>query len=143
MNYKIKMIFTIITILLDIFLLIILLKTNDLSIFDIFVILFFLKCHIFFYIAIWTSDRPLIDILHVTIFISMFFGFFIENVYLLSLILFFSIGLQFQWIILNKCLLNTEKQNEKNTYGYSVLTSCITILHSTFISYKLGRKIKN
>ena len=73
----------------------------------------------------------------------MFFGVFIENVYLLSIILLFSIGLQFQWIILNKCLLNTEKQNEKNTYGYSVFTSCITILHSTFISYKLGGKIKN
>ena len=71
MDYKIKMIFTIIPILIDIFLLVILLKTNDLSTFDIFVILFILKCHIFFYIAIWTNDRPLIDILHVTIFINI------------------------------------------------------------------------
>lgn len=100
--------------------------------------IFVLCCHIPFYFAVYFDNRPCLDILHITIFISTLFGLFVKNINLLLLILTFVVGLQFQWTFLNKCILNTDKQNNNTNFGFSKITTIATLLYSCFLSWKIG-----
>jgi len=116
---------------------------NKWSLFDKSFVIFVICCHIPFYFALYFEHRPTLDILHYTIFLSVLFGFLINDVKLLLLILTFLIGLQMQWIWLNKCILNTYKQNNRDTVGFGnpKLTNFATILYSCFLSFKIGKKM--
>ena len=105
-------------------------------------VIFVICCHIPFYFALYFEHRPSLDILHYTIFLSVLFGFVINNINLLLLILTFLIGLQIQWILINRCILNTDEQTNKSIFGFGnpKLTTFATLLYSCFLSFKIGKK---
>ncbi len=101
--------------------------------------LFVLCCHILFYFALYFENRPWLDFLHITVIICPLFGFFMSNIKLLFLILSFILGLQVQWLSINKCILNTEQQNNNNHKSYlGKIISILTIFYSCILSYKIG-----
>ena len=66
-------------------------------------------------------------------------GFIVNHKYLLSFILVFLICLQIQWMSINKCILNTDEQNDKSNFGYGKITSILTLLYTCYISIKIGK----
>ena len=101
--------------------------------------LFVLSCHSLFYFALYYENRPWLDVLHFTVLICPLFGFFISNIKLLSLILSFMLGLQVQWLTIDKCILNTDEQNNHNHKSYlGKIISILTIFYSCILSYKIG-----
>ena len=102
--------------------------------------IFVICCHIPFYFALYFDNRPWLDILHITIFISTLFGIFINNINLLLLIFIFLIGVQVQWICMNKCILNSDEQNNNTNLGFGKLTSIATLLYTCFLMFKIGKK---
>lgn len=101
--------------------------------------LFVLCCHTLFYVALYFENRPWLDFLHITVIICPLFGFFMSNIKLIFLILSFMLGLQVQWLTIDKCILNTEDQNNNNHKSYlGKIISILTIFYSCILSYKIG-----
>lgn len=106
-------------------------------------VIFVICCHIPFYFALYFDNRPWLDILHFTVFLSILFGFVINDVKLLLLILTFLVGLQIQWICINKCILNTDEQNNNTNFGFGKLTKIASLLYTCYLSFKIGKKWVN
>lgn len=100
--------------------------------------IFVICCHAPFYVALFFENRPWLDFLHMTVFLSTLFGFFMSSIHLLMLVLVFILGLQCQWTCINKCILNTPEQNEKSNLGYGKITSIATLFYSCYLAYKIG-----
>lgn len=143
MNKIIKLILYLITILLEIFIYYIWKKDRlKWTYWDKVFCIFVLCCHIPFYFALYFENRPWLDFLHFTVFLSTLFGILVSNVKILLLILTFIIGLQIQWITINKCILNSEEQNCNQNFGFGKLTSIATLLYSCYLAYKIGKTCK-
>ncbi len=100
--------------------------------------IFVICCHVPFYVALFFEHRPWLDFLHMTVFLSTLFGLFMSSIHLLMIVLVFIVGLQCQWICINKCILNTPEQNEKSNLGYGKITSIATLFYSCYLAYKIG-----
>jgi hypothetical protein len=98
--------------------------------------IFVFFCHLPFYFAVFFENRRMLDILHITIFLSTLFGFFVNSNFLLILIISFCIGLQVQWTCINKCILNSDEQS--SNFGFGKLTAILIMLYTCFLSYRLG-----
>lgn len=104
--------------------------------------IFVLLCHIPFYYTLISDDHSLLNLLHCSIFVSLLFGFFVENIYILGIIFIFVIGLQIQWFTLNKCILNTDYQNKHFNFGFSIVTNFLTLLYSYYLFHKINIILK-
>ena len=73
--------------------------------------------HMIFYYALYTDNRSLLNKLHHCVFLSMFYGLYTTNVYILGLIFLVYFCINVQWIMLdNRCILN--ERSTKNLYNY-------------------------
>lgn len=144
MNNIEKNIAAIITIVIDISLIYILLKQN-LNRFDYSFILAILLLHFFFIISVITQYRPIIDLCHWGLMISLGLAIFIKNKFLLILPFLLLLLLPILWSIFGKCIINTDEQNNNgdffnDTFGLT-LTQCL-FASIIIISLKLLNIIK-
>ena len=100
--------------------------------------IFVFFCHLPFYFAVFFENRRMLDILHITIFLSTLFGFFVNSNFLLVLIISFCIGVQIQWTCINKCILNNDEQNISTNFGFGKITTILTLLYTCFLFSRLG-----
>ena len=100
------------------------------------------SCHLPFYYALYFDNRKILDVLHVSIFVCNGLGIFVSNIKLLIMVLVFILGIQIQWITVNKCILNTDEQNQLQNFGFGKITYIVSLLYSCYLSYKLGRIVK-
>jgi len=100
---------------------------------------FSLVTHSLLYIALYYEDRKWLDILHVAVVISVLYGFIIQNIPLLTIMLCFCVGVQIQWVCMNICVLNSDAQNANTRYGVNKLIVIFTLLYTCYLSFKLGR----
>ena len=97
-----------------------------------------------FYYALYTDNRSLLNKLHHCVFLSMFYGLYTTNVYILGLIFLVYFCINVQWIMLdNRCILN--ERSTKNLYNYvsnpglkSKIDLIIMLVYLNLICYKLG-----
>jgi hypothetical protein len=119
----------IITIVIDISLIYILLKQN-LNRFDYSFVLAILFMHFFFIISVITQYRPIIDLCHWGLMISLGLAIFIKNKFLLILPFLLLLLLPILWSIFGKCILNTDEQNINEDFFYHTfgltLTQCLS-----------------
>ena len=134
MDLRSKYLLYILTLMLDTFILNIL-YFNNLNYFDIAFCITLLFSHILFYYGLIYYNKNLLDCLHIAVFIYVLLSVFLQNKYLIGLVLLFTIILQILWIIENKCILNEGDEN----WGMSNTISIITILMNTILAYKLGQ----
>jgi hypothetical protein len=144
MNNIEKNIAAIITIVIDISLIYILLKQN-LNRFDYSFVLAILFMHFFFIISVITQYRPIIDLCHWGLMISLGLAIFIKNKFLLILPFLLLLLLPILWSIFGKCIINTDEQNNNgdffnDTFGLT-LTQCL-FASIIIISLKLLNIIK-
>ena len=143
MSKIIKLCLYLITFIIEIYLYYVwLLEGSSFTFWDKIFCIFVLCCHVPFYFAIYFENRPWIDFLHITVFLSTLFGLVISNKKFLLLLLTFLIALQIQWITINKCILNTEEQNCNQNIGFSKLTDIFTLLYSCYLAYRIGKTSK-
>jgi hypothetical protein len=131
------------TIIIDISFIYIILY-QKLNTFDYSYILGVFFMHFLFFISLFTQNRPLIDICHLALMISLGLAVVIKNKYLLILPFLLLMIIPIFWQIFEKCILNTEEQNQDNFF-YD--TFGITLTHAVFlliiiISLKLLNIIK-
>lgn len=100
--------------------------------------LFVLSCHSVFYVALLEQDRELLDILHTTVFLSVLFGIGISDPVLLGFLIVFTGLVQIQWIYTNKCILNSDQQNDKPNEDFSRFAAATGLVYSCFLSYRYG-----
>jgi hypothetical protein len=144
MNNIEKNIAAIITIVIDISLIYILLKQN-LNRFDYSFILAILFLHFFFVISLITQYRPIIDLCHWGLMISLGLSIFIKNKFLLIHPFLLLLLLPILWSIFGKCIINTDEQNNNEEFFYDTvgltLTQCL-FASIIIISLKLLNIIK-
>jgi len=133
-----------VTILIDISLIYILFK-QKLNKFDYLFVLAILFIHFFFIISIITQYRPVIDLCHWGLMISLGLAIFIKNKFLLIPPFLLLLLLPVMWSIFGKCIINTDEQNKDgdffyNTFGLT-LTECL-FASIIIISLKLLNIIK-
>lgn len=132
------------TILIDISMIYILLK-QKLNRFDYSFILAILFIHFFFIISVITQYRPIIDLCHWGLMISLGLAIFIKNKFLLILPFLLLLLLPILWSIFGKCIINTDEQNNNGDFFYDTfgltLTQCL-FASIIIISLKLLNIIK-
>lgn len=121
------------TIVLDIVLLYIL-YSNVLVLFDRLFIWAMLIVHVLFYYALFSEWRILLNILHYVLFVSLCIGIFLQDCYLLCLCLGLVFLIQILWIFEDRCILN-ETPGE---FGYDEWLSSGTLLWTMIYAWKLG-----
>ena len=123
------------TLFLDIVLIYILCK-YELNTFDTIYIQSLLFSHFLFFYGLIYYNKKLLDCLHIVVFIAIFISIFLQNKYLIGLVLLFTIILHLLWIIENKCILNEDSEN----WGMSKIISILTLSINTILAYNLGKK---
>ena len=126
------------TLIIDI-VLITILFTQKLNIFDKIYIYTLLITHLIFYYALKKTNKPIINILHYLIFLFLTIGLLLSNKYMILLCTGVLILIQILWIINKKCILNNISHIE---HGYGESVSFLTIL-ITFIYFIKLIKIYN
>ena len=117
------------TLIIDI-ILITILFTQNLNLFDTLFIYSMLILHIIFYYSLKTTNKPIINILHYILFISITIGMLLSNKYLVLLCIGVLVLIQVLWIIHKNCILNNISYIEHG-YGESItmLTVLITLVY--------------
>ena len=126
-----------ITVLIDIILLSILF-TQQLLPFDTIFCIVNLIFHALLYYSLSNDNKKIINFLHYMLFISITLGIFIDNRYILALVISLLIIIQILWIIYNECILNRISHIE---HGYGKAINILTLLLTVIISTKLGYKL--
>lgn len=94
--------------------------------------------HILLYIALYKSFYKLVDMLHVLMFLSLAYGFYLDNFLLKCLILFLLTFIQVMWTIEKECIMNTKPFGK----GYGKLLGIGTFLYTIVFTFYLGYKKK-
>ena len=127
-----------ITFFLDIFLLLIL-RSQKLESIDKIFVNSVLIMHIIFIYSLKTKNYEIAHYLHYLVYIYIFLGLMINNIYLLCVCLFLIIVIQILWVTEGKCILNGVVN--KNNFGYGktvkILSQMITVLFFLKIIYKI------
>lgn len=127
-----------ITFILDIFLLFILTNQKLESIDKIFVNSVLIM-HIIFIYSLKNKNYEIAHYLHYLVYIYIFMGLMLNNVYLLGVCLFLIIVIQILWVTEGKCILNGVVN--KNNFGYGktvkIISQMITVLFFLKIIYKI------
>lgn len=126
------------TLIIDITLVTILF-TQKLSIFDKTYIYTLLITHLIFYYALKKTNKPIINILHYSMFLYFTTGLLLSNKYMILLCISVLILIQILWIINKECILNNISHIK---HGYNETISFLTIL-ITFIYFIKLIKIHN
>lgn len=132
------------TIIIDISLIYILLK-HKLNRFDYGFALAIIFIHFFFIISLITEYRPVIDLCHWALSISLGLAIFIKNKYLITLPFIILLLLPILWSIFGKCILNTQDQANNVDFYFDTLGIPITkmlFISIIIISLKLLNIIK-
>ena len=80
------------------------------------------------------------EILHYIIFLSISFGIFINNKYILMTILFLTVTIQILWFAFDSCIINDIIEQEtakKKEFGFSKLLQYYLILLTIIFSIRL------
>lgn len=130
-----KQTLTILTILIDIFLLYVLYRVSF-NIKDKIWIYTVLISHVFFLHALYRYNRTILDLIHPLIFILPFLSLFATNVWIKLISAILLIIIQLLWIKENKCILN-EKTTE---FGYGDELAFATLITSSLLCLNIGYK---
>lgn len=123
-----------ITLFIDILLLYCLLKFK-LNTYDFNFIIVALGLHISFIYFLLNYHKNIIYFLHVSIFILIALGLFIQNKYLLSIPFILLVIIQILWQLEKKCILNEEDE----TFGYDNTIQLTTLGIGYYYMWKLSK----
>tara|TARA_B100000902_G_C26466614_1_gene508079 strand:+ start:57 stop:485 length:429 start_codon:yes stop_codon:yes gene_type:complete len=124
-----------ITVFIDI-VLITVIFSYPLQLFDKIFVFFILCSHFAFYICLYFYYKKLIDILHCLIFVSLALSVGLENIYLLIICLALTLLIQILWVIEKRCILCEKDES----FGIGDQLEIFMILLTFILSYKIGAK---
>ena len=125
-----------ITSILDIFLLFIL-TSQKLELIDKIFVNSVLILHVIFIFSLKTKNYEIAHYLHYLVYIYIFMGLNLNNIYLLAVCLFLIVVIQILWVTEGRCILNGVVN--KNNFGYGkeikIITEIVTVLFFLKIIY--------
>ena len=86
--------------------------------------------------ALFREKKEVIHHLHLCMMIYIILGVFVNNKYLILIVLSLLLFIQILWILRNKCILSQFETSSKNGFGKRL--SILSLLYSVFLSWKLG-----
>tara|TARA_B100000927_G_C16360295_1_gene427179 strand:+ start:289 stop:717 length:429 start_codon:yes stop_codon:yes gene_type:complete len=107
-----------------------------LQLFDKIFVFFILCSHLAFYICLYFYYKKLIDILHCLIFVSLALSVGLENIYLLIICLALTLLIQILWVVEKRCILFEKDES----FGIGDQLEIFMILLTFILSYKIGAK---
>jgi len=92
--------------------------------------------HLLLYVSLYNSYYKLVDALHVILFASFFYGVYLENFLLKSLLLWLIGLIQILWVVEKDCIMNTKPLGP----GYGQILSILIIIYFAYFSFELGKQ---
>ena len=97
-----------------------------------------LVSHMFFYSAIHTDNKPLINTLHITLFIALGVGIFLKNRKLIGMCLVILVALNVMWGIFGDCILNRVSKMPVDCFiPIKLYTRLLIVIYTVKLLYPL------